>query len=87
MYVLDKEDLWEALREYPQAKDSLIEKGIQILEKDKMIDPNMVDDEEGDFGGSIEEYLEHLEKEILKITTIVDDAEKSIHVSHYRKEK
>ncbi|KAF1750820.1 hypothetical protein GCK72_017371 [Caenorhabditis remanei] len=84
LYVLDKEDLWEALREYPQAKDSLIEKGIQILEKDKMIDPNMVDDEEGDFGGSIEEYLEHLEKEILKITTIVDDAEKSIHTSQQR---
>uniref|UniRef100_A0A1I7U889 Cyclic nucleotide-binding domain-containing protein n=1 Tax=Caenorhabditis tropicalis TaxID=1561998 RepID=A0A1I7U889_9PELO len=81
LYVLDKEDLWEALREYPQAKDSLIEKGVQILEKDKMIDPNMVDDEEGDFNGSIEDYMEHLDQEVLKITKIIDDAEKTIHES------
>ncbi|CAL2045901.1 unnamed protein product [Caenorhabditis brenneri] len=87
LYVLDKEDLWEALREYPHAKDSLIEKGIQILEKDKMIDPNMVDDEEGDFSGSIEDYMEHLNHEVLKITKMIDDAEKNIHVSHLAKQK
>ncbi|ULT91122.1 hypothetical protein L3Y34_009025 [Caenorhabditis briggsae] len=84
LYVLDKEDLWEALREYPQAKDSLIQKGIQILEKDKMIDPDMVDDDEGDFNGPIEDYIEHLNQEILKLTAMVDDAEKSIHASQQK---
>lgn len=80
LYVLDKEDLWEALHEYPQAKDSLIQKGIQILEKDKMIDPNMVDDEDESFNGPIEDYMEHLEHEILKITKMIDQAEDKIHV-------
>lgn len=82
LYVLDKEDLWEALREYPQAKDSLIQKGIQILEKDNMIDKNMVDDDEEDFSGRIEDYMEHLTKEVQKLTDMIDDAEKTFHVSH-----
>nr|pir hypothetical protein F14H8.6a - Caenorhabditis elegans [Caenorhabditis elegans] len=84
LYVLDKEDLWEALHEYPQAKDSLIQKGIQILEKDKMIDPNMVDDEDESFNGPIEDYMEHLEHEILKITKMIDQAEDKIHKSNQK---
>ena len=37
LFVLSKDDLWEALREYPEAKRMLIEKGRQLLAKDNML--------------------------------------------------
>jgi len=36
--VLSKEDLWEALKEYPEARRMLIEKGRQMLRKDNLLD-------------------------------------------------
>ena len=33
LFSLSKDDLWEALSEYPEAKKNLLEKGKQILEK------------------------------------------------------
>ena len=38
LFSLSKDDLWEALEEYPEAKRALLEKGRQILLKDDMID-------------------------------------------------
>ena len=38
LFTLSKDDLWEALEEYPEAKQVLLEKGKQILMKDNMID-------------------------------------------------
>ena len=38
LFSLSKDDLWEALEEYPEAKKALLEKGHQILMKDNMID-------------------------------------------------
>ena len=38
LFSLSKDDLWEALEEYPDAKQALLEKGKQILMKDNMID-------------------------------------------------
>ena len=38
LFTLSKDDLWEALEEYPEAKANLLEKGKQILMKDNMID-------------------------------------------------
>ena len=36
--MLSKEDLWEALQEYPEARRTLIEKGRQMLRKDNLLD-------------------------------------------------
>jgi len=36
--VLSKEALWTALREYPEAKKKLIEKGRQLLMKDRLLE-------------------------------------------------
>jgi len=36
--VLSKEDLWEALQEYPEARQRLLEKGRQMLRKDNLLD-------------------------------------------------
>ena len=38
LFVLSKDDLWECLTDYPEAKAILIEKGRQMLRKDKMLD-------------------------------------------------
>lgn len=37
-FVLSKQDLWEVLEEYPEAKEMLIERGKQILLKDGLLD-------------------------------------------------
>jgi len=38
LFVLSKEDLWEALQQYPDARQTLIEKGRQLLRKDNLLD-------------------------------------------------
>ena len=38
LFTLSKDDLWEALEEYPEARKALLDKGREILMKDKMID-------------------------------------------------
>lgn len=37
LFMLSKENLWEALREYPEARKSLLEKGRQLLRKDNLL--------------------------------------------------
>jgi hypothetical protein len=41
LFSLSKDDLWEALTEYPEAKRNLLEKGRQILLKVR--DPRRID--------------------------------------------
>ena len=38
LFVLSKDDLWDALTEYPEAKKVLLDKGRQILMKDNLLD-------------------------------------------------
>lgn len=38
LFVLSKNDLWEVLEDYPDAKNMLIEKGKEILMKDRLLD-------------------------------------------------
>ena len=42
LFVLSKEDLWEALKEYPEARRMLIEKGRQMLRKDNIVDEQVL---------------------------------------------
>ena len=41
LFALSKDDLWEALGEYPEAKRQLLSKGTAMLMKDNMIDEEM----------------------------------------------
>ena len=41
LFVLSKDDLWECLAEYPEAKSILIEKGRQMLRKDNLLDEEL----------------------------------------------
>ena len=45
LFSLSKDDLWEALAEYPEARRVLLDTGRQILEKDNMIDPKLAQTE------------------------------------------
>ena len=38
LFALHKDDLWDALNEYPEARRQLLEKGTAMLMKDNMID-------------------------------------------------
>ena len=38
LFVLSKDDLWDALKEYPDAKKTLIQRGQQMLLKDNLLD-------------------------------------------------
>uniref|UniRef100_A0A914YBR3 Cyclic nucleotide-binding domain-containing protein n=1 Tax=Panagrolaimus superbus TaxID=310955 RepID=A0A914YBR3_9BILA len=38
LFALSKNDLWEALREYPEARHMLIQKGRELLRKDNLLD-------------------------------------------------
>jgi cyclic nucleotide gated channel alpha 3 len=42
LFCLSKDDLWDALTEYPEAKKKLIERGRQILTKDGLLDEDAV---------------------------------------------
>jgi len=46
LFSLSKDDLWEALAEYPEAKKNLLEKGRQMLMKDNLIDEDKAKQEE-----------------------------------------
>lgn len=41
LFVLSKDDLWDALKEYPEAKRALIETGRKMLMKDNLLDPEI----------------------------------------------
>ena len=46
LFVLSKEDLWEALQEYPEARLRLLEKGRQMLRKDNLLDEEVASRQE-----------------------------------------
>lgn len=40
LFALSKDDLWDALKEYPEARKALIAKGREILKKDNLLEEN-----------------------------------------------
>ena len=38
LFCLSKSDLWAALADYPDARHSLLERGCQLLRKDRLLD-------------------------------------------------
>jgi len=60
LFSLSKDDLWDTLAEYPEAKQNLLEKGRQILMKDNLIDEERAKQEEA-AQESTEQKLERLD--------------------------
>ncbi|KAM5319015.1 cyclic nucleotide-gated channel alpha-3 [Glossophaga mutica] len=67
LFCLSKDDLMEALTEYPDAKKALEEKGRQILMKDNLIDEDLAKAEADP--KDIEEKVEHLESSLDTLQT------------------
>ncbi|CAJ0954316.1 unnamed protein product, partial [Mesorhabditis belari] len=81
LYALKKEDLWEALRDYPDAKVSLLEKGKQILAKDNLLDESNVEQDNWDPDAPIEEKLALIKDEVEAFTKQLKEAEVMIQKS------
>ncbi|XP_076362810.1 cyclic nucleotide-gated channel alpha-3-like [Tachypleus tridentatus] len=60
LFVLSKEDLWNVLEEYPEAKKMLIERGRQILMKDGLLDEQALQESEAE-QRTLKEKYENLE--------------------------
>ncbi|XP_043323803.1 cyclic nucleotide-gated cation channel alpha-3 isoform X4 [Cervus canadensis] len=67
LFCLSKDDLMEALTEYPEAKKALEEKGRQILMKDNLIDEELA--KAGADPKDIEEKVVHLEASLDALQT------------------
>uniref|UniRef100_A0A8C3VLX5 Cyclic nucleotide gated channel subunit alpha 3 n=1 Tax=Catagonus wagneri TaxID=51154 RepID=A0A8C3VLX5_9CETA len=67
LFCLSKDDLMEALTEYPEAKKALEEKGRQILMKDNLIDEELA--KAGADPRDLEEKVEHLETSLDTLQT------------------
>uniref|UniRef100_A0AC34F2X9 Cyclic nucleotide-binding domain-containing protein n=1 Tax=Panagrolaimus sp. ES5 TaxID=591445 RepID=A0AC34F2X9_9BILA len=78
LYSLTKGDLWEVLREYPEDKKSLIEKGKSILRKDNLLieDGSIDSDDELDDHSTLEQRLEYIAKQVSKTTVQLDKYER-----------
>nr|CAD2200681.1 unnamed protein product [Meloidogyne enterolobii] len=59
LFVLNKVDLWIALREYPEARKILINKGRELLRKDNLLDENAPEEQK-----SAEEMTEELQSSV-----------------------
>uniref|UniRef100_A0A0K2T1J1 Cyclic nucleotidegated cation channellike [Ceratitis capitata] n=1 Tax=Lepeophtheirus salmonis TaxID=72036 RepID=A0A0K2T1J1_LEPSM len=68
LFSLSKDDLWDTLSEYPEAKRNLLEKGKQILMKDNLIDEDRARQEEAE-QESINQKLQRLELHIDGMST------------------
>lgn len=69
LFVLSKEDLWDALGEYPDAKKRLLEKGRQLLRKDNLLDEAIARDGEISDCYSTEEKLVIVDNKIDRVKT------------------
>lgn len=68
LFVLSKDDLWDALQEYPDAKEKLIERGKDILQKDELYDPEAAKSEEV-AKETLEHRLERIDVSLDSLTT------------------
>ncbi|XP_013787594.1 cyclic nucleotide-gated cation channel alpha-3-like [Limulus polyphemus] len=68
LFVLSKEDLWNVLEEYPEARKMLIERGRQILMKDGLLDEQALQESEAE-QRTLEEKYNNLEEDLDNLQT------------------
>jgi seryl-tRNA synthetase len=67
LFVLSKEDLWEALKEYPESKRTLTEKGRHMLRKDNLLDEEIAN--ALDIVGTTEDRIEQVQHTVERART------------------
>ncbi|VDL93885.1 unnamed protein product [Schistocephalus solidus] len=68
LFCLSKDDLWEALTEYPEAKDKLMQVGQEMLRKDNLLDEEALRAAE-ETRESIEDKVQRLEATLSTLST------------------
>ncbi|KAL7076795.1 hypothetical protein ACQ4LE_004068 [Meloidogyne hapla] len=70
LFVLKKADLWEALREYPEAKRMLVHKGREILLKDGLLNEDAPLEEKSaeQWAQELKEQIDHLLDKLSRLT-------------------
>ncbi|OON17346.1 cyclic nucleotide-binding domain protein, partial [Opisthorchis viverrini] len=68
LFCLSKDDLWDALREYPEAKEILMKRGEEILRKDNLIDEDVLRKAK-EQKESLDEYVRRLEGTVNNLST------------------
>ena len=68
LFSLNKDDLWNALNEYPDAKKLLLSIGREILAKDNMIDEEKAKREEA-AQMTVEQKISQLNEQIVGLST------------------
>uniref|UniRef100_A0A158PBC6 Cyclic nucleotide-binding domain-containing protein n=1 Tax=Angiostrongylus cantonensis TaxID=6313 RepID=A0A158PBC6_ANGCA len=80
LFVLNKNDLWNALREYPDARKLLLAKGRELLKKDNLLDENAPEEQQ-----TVEELAEQLNNSVKVLQTrlahITKERFSSFHIS------
>ena len=79
LFVLSKEALWNALREYPEAKKKLIEKGRHLLMKDRLL-------EDWAMTGEVTEEIK-AEERIKKLESLLNKAQTRRYNEAVRRER
>ncbi|KAL3103130.1 hypothetical protein niasHS_002316 [Heterodera schachtii] len=64
LFVLNKNDLWTALREYPEARKIMIGKGRELLRKDNLLDENAPEEQK-----TAEEQIDELQASVHVLQT------------------
>jgi CRP-like cAMP-binding protein len=79
LFCLSKKDLWDALKEYPEAKENLMQRGQQLLRKDNLLDEGAARRETmrlQDVDEKIElisDAIHDLKKEVKRLAIKIDD--------------
>ncbi|KAF6770621.1 hypothetical protein AHF37_12069, partial [Paragonimus kellicotti] len=68
LFCLSKDDLWEALKEYPEAKAILMQRGEEILRKDNLIDEEVLRKAQEN-KETLEQSLERIDNCLNHVTT------------------
>ena len=64
LFCLSKDDLWEVINQYPEAKKILIDKGKKILKKDNLLDEDLME--------KLEQQQETMEQKLERVENNLD---------------
>ena len=71
LFILSKDDLWSALKEYPDAKRKLLERGRELLRKDNLLDEDVAAAESTISSETLQHQIERLENVVDVLTKTV----------------
>uniref|UniRef100_A0A914UKF8 Cyclic nucleotide-binding domain-containing protein n=1 Tax=Plectus sambesii TaxID=2011161 RepID=A0A914UKF8_9BILA len=81
LFVLSKDDLWDALREYPEARKMLLAKGKELLKKDGLLLYDHPEDDQIGLTKTLDQKCDHLGAQLGKLDKDIAMLEKQFQTS------